>query len=289
MTSVAARAKINLILRVGPAAPNGLHRIDGLFQSIDLADTLTLHLADVDRIASPSGREVIDGLRNLAWRAATAVRDAAGSQQPLSLLLEKQIPIAAGLGGGSADAAGALAAAGALFRVDAERQARLAVDLGSDVPFCLTGGTARVSGTGEEVQSLTPAAGYTIALVVPPIEVSTASVFAAWDHLDGSEPPAVSARELPPPLREYAPLVNDLYPAAVTVAPAVDEWRAELAARWNRPVLLSGSGPSLFAFFVDTEEARDALTATPVGARAAEAASPTTRGWAFIDEGGESP
>jgi 4-diphosphocytidyl-2-C-methyl-D-erythritol kinase len=281
-----AHAKINLVLRIGAVRPNGLHGIDGVFQSVDLGDTLRLEHADEDALSSESGGEVVDGRRNLAWRAVAAVRDAAGSTQALSLQLAKRIPIAAGLGGGSADAAAGLAAAGALLGVDGETQARLAVELGSDVPFCLVGGTARVSGTGERVDRLAPAGGYAAAIVVPPVEVSTAAVFAAWDRLDGSEAPEVGARDVPPSLRAHAPLGNELYPAAVEVAPLIDEWRAELASRWGRPVVLSGSGPSLFSFFVDADEASDALAVAPLGARAAEAVSPVRRGWELVGDPG---
>ena len=87
--------------------------------------------------------------------------------------------------------------------------------------------------------------------------------------------------DLPPLLRRLGPLHNDLYPAAVSVAPALDEWRAELASRWSRPVLVTGSGPTLFAYFLDRAEAGNAIADIPPGARAAAAALPIPFGWAL--------
>jgi 4-diphosphocytidyl-2-C-methyl-D-erythritol kinase len=279
-----AFAKINLSLNVG-AGGGPRHPVRGLFQSIGWGDRLTLEMAEEDVIAGEDGRPVIAGEDNLAWQAAVAVRELAEAKAPMALTLDKEIPVAAGLGGGSADAAAALALAGRLCGVGGEAQATLAATLGSDVPFCLSGGLAHVSGTGEVVEPLEPAGGYALALVVPPVEVSTAAVYAAWDLLDGPEGPATGGNDLPPALRGMGPLRNDLYPAAAAVAPVIDEWRAEMVTRWGRPVILTGSGPTLFAFFVDEAEATAALEAAPVGARALRATEPVGRGWEFVDSG----
>jgi 4-diphosphocytidyl-2C-methyl-D-erythritol kinase len=96
----------------------------------------------------------------------------------------------------------------------------------------------------------------------------------------------VSANDLPPVLRSHGPLGNDLYPAAVAVAPLLDDWRAQLSEVWGRPVAMSGSGSSLFGFFLDEEEAAAALGVVPAGARATHAVRPLATGWEFIDEEG---
>jgi len=282
MMRALAYAKVNLSLHVAAAA-GPRHPVSGLFQSIAWADRLSLETAEEDVIAGEDGRPVIAGADNLAWRAAVAVRDLAETERAMALTLDKQIPAAAGLGGGSADAAAALALAGSLYGVGPHAQSTLAASLGSDVPFCLAGGLAHVSGTGEVVEPLDPAGGYALALVVPPVEVSTAAVYAVWDRLDGPVGPPTGGNDLPPSLRGLGPLRNDLYPAAVAVAPEIDEWRAEMESRWGRPVILTGSGPTLFAFFVDEAEAIAALEAAPVGARALHAAEPVGRGWEFVD------
>jgi 4-diphosphocytidyl-2-C-methyl-D-erythritol kinase len=282
MIEVTAFAKANLGLRVGAVGPDGYHRLWGIFQSIDLSDRLTLATAAEDSITTVRGGEVPDGWDNLAWRAVAAVRRHAGATRHLAVTLDKHIPVAAGLGGGSADAAAALAAAGRLLGVDRDTLAFLAPQLGSDVPFCLTGGTARVSGRGEIVAPLDELSGFALAVVVPPVELSTAAVFRRWDELDGPAGHELSGRDLPPSLRFEAPLRNDLYPAATSLAPVIDDWRATLAASWGRPVVMSGSGPSLYGFFVDPDEAAGALNDLPPGARAAAACDLAPAGWRIV-------
>ena len=278
-----AFAKVNLGLRVGSLREDGFHPVDGIFQSIDLADRLTLEAAEADLIQTPEGRPVQDGLRNLAFVAAAEVRKLGASPQPIAITLDKSIPYVSGLGGGSADAAVSLAMAGRLFGVEMDALQTLAPGIGSDVPFCLRGGTARVSGRGELIRPLDALAGFALGLVVPPFEVSTPAAFAAWDDL--GEPPAlrIPATSLPPGLRVEGDLANDLYRAAVAIAPGLDEWRLELESRWGRPVMLSGSGPSLYGFFLDLDEAVDAASVAPRGARLAEGVELSARGWAIRD------
>jgi 4-diphosphocytidyl-2-C-methyl-D-erythritol kinase len=274
-----AFSKINLGLRVGRVRDDGFHPIDGIFQSVTISDTLSIETAEVDSIASSAGRQVPDGLDNLAFRAVAAVRDAAGSDQPIAVTLDKTIPAAAGLAGGSADAAAALAMAGRIFGIAAETLRDLAPRLGSDVPFCLHGGTARVTGRGERIERLAPLSGFSFAVVVPPFELATPAVFRQWDEM--GEPEGLKMSGLPPSLRGQGDLINDLYAAAVALRPALDDWRSDLSAAWNRPVALSGSGPALYGFFLDSDEAEDALAVTPTGARLAEACDLSPVGWSI--------
>jgi len=281
-----ACAKVNLSLRVASKRPDGLHPLNGLFQSILWMDGLELKDAAEDALQSPRGAEVIDGWHNLAWRAVSEVRDRAGSKAPVSLTLRKRIPVAAGLAGGSSDAAAGLAAAGARFGLDMAELATLAPALGSDVPFCFTGGLAEVGGVGEQIRVRPSADGFALVLVVPPAAVTTESAYRRWDELGEPSGFVVAGADLPPPLRDAGPLVNDLYPAAVSLEPAIEEWRSELVARWSRPVMLTGSGPTLFSFFSDREEALAAALVAPPGARAVTAAVPTAFGWAArVDTG----
>jgi len=278
-----AHAKINLSLRVGSLRDDGFHPLHSLFQSISWSDRLELDRADADEIAGWDGEQVPDGRDNLAWRAVVAMRDAVGARAAVRLRLKKVIPVAAGLGGGSADAAAALQLARRAMGGATDLVAALAPELGSDVPFCIRGGTAVVSGRGEIVAPLEPHGGYGVALVVPPVELETPRVFAAWDRLGEPRGPEVAPRHLPPVLRSHGPLVNDLYPAAASLAARLDDWRDELAAAWGRPAIMSGSGPTLFALFLDAAEAEAALDVVPPGARAAHAAEPLSEGWRFDD------
>ena len=283
MISGTAFAKINFGLRVGSRRPDGFHPVDGIFQSVNLADRLTLTGAEHDTIGTSGGASVLEGRNNLAFKAVAAVREHAGSSRPVAVTLDKSIPHASGLGGGSADAAIALVIAGLFFDVQPDVLANIAPQLGSDVPFCLQGGTARVAGRGEAVVRMDPLEGFSLGLVVPPVDVSTPEVFAAWDDLNEPEGLRSPASGLPPSLRGEGELVNDLYPASIAVAPAVDDWRQELESRWGRLVMLSGSGPSLFGFFLDGDEAEDAIGIAPKGARLAEAIDLSPVGWAVAD------
>ena len=272
-----AYAKVNLGLHVRPAGSDGIHPLRGLFQTVDWHDEITVEDAEEDSIEVPNGGAPEDE-SNLAWQAIVAARKLGRTDRPTRLVVVKEIPSPAGLGGGSADAAAALHLAARRFSVSHDDVRKLAVDLGSDVPFAFVGGTAIVTGKGEFVTPRSDATGFAVAIVVPPIVLDTSAVYRAWDGLGGPEGPAIGAGALPPVLREYAPLANDLYPAAVAVAPEVDDWRAELAHRWGVPVVMTGSGSALFAYFPTRTEAEDAATLAPNEARAAKAAEPVPRG-----------
>ena len=165
---VRAYAKLNLSLRIGSLREDGLHSLDGLFTSISWHDELLIDTADEDIFEGTANAQIPDGSDNLAWRAALSVRRESGTRVGLAVRLEKRIPVAAGLGGGSADAAATLAAVGRLLGVDAESLAATAPALGSDIPFCLAGGFASVAGAGEIVSPLGPLKGFAMAVVVPP-------------------------------------------------------------------------------------------------------------------------
>ena len=142
-----------------------------------------------------------------------------------------------------------------------------------------------MEGYGEVLTSMDKAGGYALGLVVPPFDLSTPRVYAEWDRLDQPTGQAVEGTDLPPSLRSNGPLVNDLYPASVSIQPELDDWRAELSGRWNRPVLMSGSGPSLFAFFTSPDEAEEAIDIIPTGTRFARAVSPVWHGTRVVADG----
>jgi 4-diphosphocytidyl-2-C-methyl-D-erythritol kinase len=279
--SVSAYAKVNLGLRVGRRRSDGFHGLTSLFQSVSWHDTVEAGFADADTFRAEGDVRALDTTtNNLAWRALELVRREAGSERPIEAALTKRIPVAAGLGGGSADAAAALGLGAGMFDLPLERIEPLTAQLGSDVPFCLRGGAAIVEGRGEVIRPIDPPpAGYALALVVPPVTLLTSDVYRAWDRLDGPAGPPIREQTLPPSLRPYAPLANDLYPAAVALAPLVEEWAGELGERWGGAVAMSGSGPTLFGFFPTEGEAADAVSAIPPGARAARAVVPVREGW----------
>lgn len=273
-----AYAKVNLGLRVAGPGPDGFHPLRALFQSVTWADEVDLEPADADAIVVVHGGAPEDE-SNMAWRALAAVRSIGGAAEPMRVQLRKEIPAGAGLGGGSADAAAVLGLAGRRYGVDREALLGLAAELGADVPFAFIGGSALVTGRGEIVEPLPAITGFALAIVVPPVELETPRVYRAWDTLGEPQGPALTAAALPPALRDYAPLGNDLYPAAASLAPQLDDWRDELSRRWDTPVAMTGSGSGLFAFFPTLDEAAGAIEAIPIGARGAQAVEPATRGW----------
>jgi 4-diphosphocytidyl-2-C-methyl-D-erythritol kinase len=209
-----ARAKLTLSLRVTGTRDDGYHLIDAEMVTLDLADTLVF--------APGSGIELVPLVElprftpDLVTRALEAVGRSA------FVRLEKRIPVGAGLGGGSADAAAVLRWAG----VD---DLAVATSLGADVPFCLVGGRARVTGVGDVLQAL-PFEARTFTLLTPPLQVSTAAVYAAWDALGG-------------PVGDNG---NDLEPAALHVEPRLAGWRDRLGDATGRTPRLAGSGSTWF-------------------------------------------
>ena len=291
---VAAPAKLNLSLRVRERDDTGLHPVSGFYLTVDRRDFLLMREAGRDGLRIIGDPDLPTGEDNLTWAAVRALRQATGADLPVEMELVKRIPAAAGLGGGSSDAAAALLAYQRLALPRTAAGPNLDLDeaaarVGADVPFCLHGGLRYVSGYGERLgEPLPPPDDFAVTAAVPPMKLATARVYKAWDLLDnagGAKPRAGAAgRDLPPSLREYGPLGNDLYPAAVRCAPEVDDWRAELRARWGRPVLMSGSGPALFGLFADRGEAGEALALVPGEARGAFTAAPTARGAALEDD-----
>jgi 4-diphosphocytidyl-2-C-methyl-D-erythritol kinase len=212
--SVQAPAKLTLTLRVMGVRADGYHLIDAEMVSVDLCDTLTF--GDGDGLTI-TGLEIPTGGDNLVTRALHAVGRRA------HVTLHKQIPAGAGLGGGSSDAAAVLRWAGVTTDV------ALAASLGGDVPFCVVGGRARVTGIGEVVEPL-PFVERTFTLLTPPLHVSTPAVYRRWDELGG--PRAVGP--------------NDLEPAALAVEPELARYRDRLGDATGVTPTLAGSGATWF-------------------------------------------
>lgn len=214
-TVMAAPAKLTLSLRIVGIRSDGYHLIDSEMVTLDLADTLEFSAGDGVVIEGEHAAGAPVGEDNLVCRALQLVGRRA------AVRLHKRIPVGAGLGGGSADAAAVLRWAGV-------GDLGLAAKLGADVPFCLMGGRARVTGVGEQLDPLPveDLAGREYTLLTPPFGVSTAAVYAAWDQLGG-------------PSGEGG---NDLEPAALTVEPRLAEWRDVLGHATGQAPSLAGSG-----------------------------------------------
>jgi 4-diphosphocytidyl-2-C-methyl-D-erythritol kinase len=251
-----AYAKVNLVLRVGPPRADGLHPLCSLFASLALADTVQVEASDADVVVCPG----VAG-ENLAARAAAAFRAVVPKLPPLRMTIDKRIPVAGGLGGGSADAAAVLRAANRLTgaALDATELRRLAAQLGSDVPSQVEPRHALVSGVGERVA---PAELPAMALVLVPQRegLSTAAVYAELDRLrgrfgrpmDGAPDPEPLRRLAAQPLRALAgALENDLQPAAMSLRPQLARPLASLVRAGALAAQVTGSGPTTFGVFAD--------------------------------------
>ena len=218
-----APAKLTLSLRITGRRADGLHLIDAEMISLDLVDTLEFGIGHglvvVDDVAGHGSPLVVaTGPDNLVHRALAAVGRRA------DVRLTKRIPAGAGLGGGSADAAAVLRWAG-LHGYTADELA-VAARLGADVPFCLRGGRARVTGIGEVIEERPCQSAVPFTLLTPPLAVSTAEAYRAWDEMGGPT----------------ADGPNDLESAALAVEPRLAEWRDRLGDASGQEPVLAGSG-----------------------------------------------
>jgi len=209
-------------------------------------------------LLEPPGADLPAGGDNLVWKAVSALEEAGVKRPPLRITLQKRLPVGAGLGGGSADAAAVLTALGEMPGVSPARPRNAAAPIGSDVPAALLGGTVWAEGFGEEVARLPGLSGFAVAVVVPPFPLLTGDVYGMWDDLGEPRGREFPSRFLPPALRRSAPVRNDLTPAALRLRPELGDLIEAVAGAWERPVAMSGSGSSLFSFFVDIEEAAGA-------------------------------
>ena len=251
-----APAKVNLSLELASRDGRGFHPLRSLVQTIDRVDLLTVGVGEDERLVV-AGAEISDGEENLVWKAVRAL--VGHPDRPrLDMELTKKIPHAAGLGGGSSDAGAALRGAAAIYGLS-ESDVRICAPLiGSDVAFFLDGGTAWMEGHGDVLTEVQPLAGFCFVVAVPRVEIATTAAYRRWDELDEPLGPELTGRALPPGLREYAPLRNDLTPAAISLEPELGDWSVDLAQRWERPVAMTGSGSAFFGFFMDPDEAADA-------------------------------
>jgi 4-diphosphocytidyl-2-C-methyl-D-erythritol kinase len=237
---VSAPAKLTVSLRITGVLANGYHTIDAEMVTLDLADELRFAPGDGLRIttegAARSGLEVTVGSDNLISRALRLV-----DRQAL-VAVTKRIPAGAGLGGGSANAAAVLRWAGRTDSASVTDSARL----GADVPFCVVGGRARVTGIGEILQPL-PFEQRAYTLVCPPFGVSTPAAYRAWDALGG-------------PVGEHG---NDLEAAALQVEPRLAIWRDQLGEATGVTPRLAGSGSTWFVEGIFPGDGRIVARTTP--------------------------
>ena len=258
-----AFAKINLTLRILEKRADGYHDLDTIFQTISLHDTIEMSLIDQPHIIlSCSDHSLPAGEDNLIMRAAVALQDGRVSSKGARIHLEKRIPVQAGLGGGSADAAVTLIGLVRLWQLSPAKEDLVAIasQLGADVPFFLSGGTARGTGVGDKLELLADVAEKFLLIVKPNVNVNTSDAYKALDErsltthnsktiLSSSVAKQVFDRV------DFASLTNDFEVVAFDLAPEIHRAKTALLKAGANAALLAGSGSAVFGIF-DSEDAQ---------------------------------
>ena len=251
-----APAKLNLALHVRRKRPDGRHDIETIFAFCTDGDRLSAEPADEFslEVTGPFAGDLDAGDGNLVLKAACALSRIASVETGVALTLDKRLPVASGIGGGSADAAATLRLLTSLWQIDPSYAQQVAPTIGSDVPACLLNLPARGTGAGDELSlfDLCDLSGTPVLLVNPRVGLSTAAVFGAWDGVDRGS------------LENWREGRNDLEVPAKALVPQIEAVLSWLALQQGATfVRMSGSGATCFAFF-ETEEARDdAAVAVP--------------------------
>ncbi|MCY8054126.1 4-(cytidine 5'-diphospho)-2-C-methyl-D-erythritol kinase [Bacillus inaquosorum] len=247
-----APAKINLSLDVTRKRPDGYHEVEMIMTTIDLADRIELtELAEDEVRVSSHNRFVPDDQRNLAYQAAKLIKDRYNVKKGVSIMITKVIPVAAGLAGGSSDAAATLRGLNRLWNLNlsAEKLAELGAEIGSDVSFCVYGGTALATGRGEKIKHISTPPHCWVILAKPTIGVSTAEVYRQL-KLDDVEHPDVQgmieAIEEKSFQKMCSRLGNVLESVTLDMHPEVAMIKNQMKRFGADAVLMSGSGPTVF-------------------------------------------
>ena len=266
MITERAYAKINLSLDVTGKRPNGYHDVRMVMQTVDIYDTLTFSKTDTDITIDVGGSPLpVDG-DNLIYKAAKAVMDKCGITEGVSISLDKHIPIAAGMAGGSSDAAAALRGVNRLFEcgLSYDELREIGVKIGADVPYCVEGGTVLAEGIGEELTNLSELPEYIIAVAKPKRGVSTGNIYKSLDEIfDTITHPDVDAMvnvintSQSLSLTKY--LGNVLEYVTVPLCPEIDEIKKIFKESGTAGTLMTGSGPTVFAFYEDKAKAGEAI------------------------------
>ncbi len=260
-----APAKVNYLLDVIRRRPDGYHDLRMVMQRVNLCDEISITLTDAGEITVSCGKNgVPDGPGNIAWKAARIMLDLADGGMGASISIEKNIPVAAGLGGGSSDAATVLMGMNELLGLGLSDQQLMVigVKLGADVPFFIFKKTALAEGIGEQLRPMPPMPSLWVLLVNPGVHVSTAWVYknlrlTSRDALDKLPGFFRTAEDV------CAILSNDLESVTIPAFPVIAEIKESMVRLGALGAMMSGSGPTVFGLFRDresAEKARDALT-----------------------------
>ena len=268
-----ARAKINLTLDILGVRADGYHEVSMIMQTIELADELELKKfsGGISLKLNGGNKNIPTDEKNLAWRAAIEFQKFCGKSLGVAIELTKKVPSAAGLAGGSADAAAVIRGMNRLYELNLteEELCKIGARVGSDVPFCIIGGTCLAEGRGEILTRLAPIKKFNVILAKPDGEIST-----PWAYKTYDENPA----EIHPPVKKiidwlasgdydtaFKNFSNVLENVAIKKIPRISDYKDKMYAAGAKVALMSGSGPTVFAL------TDDALTAKKIAANIEDA------------------
>lgn len=264
--SIRAYAKINLGLDVVGRLPNGYHQVKMIMQSIDLWDELILRKAESGITVTSDSEELPPEQDNLIYKALRLLFRECGIRQGVSIRLRKNIPVAAGMAGGSTDAAAAMKGACSLLGLDLSLKQLMeyGAAIGADVPYCLLGGTALAEGIGEKLTPLTPLPDCLILVAKPEAGISTKYVYEHLDALGLNSHPDIDGMAEAIKLQNlrgvFLRMENVLESVTIPVYPVIDTLKARMLELGASASLMSGSGPTVFGVF-PPEQKEAAVTA----------------------------
>ena len=261
MVTVEANAKINLTLDILGKRPDGFHEVAMVMQTIGLHDTLVMEKTERDIELSINVPWLKADEKNLAWRAAELIRQEYGLEGGVRIELTKRIPVAAGLAGGSADAAAVLKGMNDLYglQLDEEKLCELGARLGSDIPFCIMGGTMLATGRGEVLTRLSDMPETWVVLAKPRISVSTAWAYQNYDEQGADRHPDNEAikQAIDRGNRKAVAglLCNVLESVTIKKYDVIAEYKQMMLDRGAMASMMSGSGPTVFGLAKNREQA----------------------------------
>lgn len=260
-----AYAKINLGLDVLEKLPSGYHEVKMIMQTVDICDVLAFERTKSGIVISTDSGELPTNEDNLIYKAVKLLLDKFGITEGVRIHLQKNIPIAAGMAGGSSDAAAALKGINEMFELGCSRKElqEIGVKIGADVPYCIIGGTALAEGIGEKLTALRPMPDCMLLVAKPDVNVSTKYVY---EHLDAAEHykhpdidgmmQAIENGSLEGIIER---LGNVLESVTVPAHPIIGTIKERMRALGAAGSMMSGSGPTVFGIFTDEEKAREAF------------------------------
>jgi 4-diphosphocytidyl-2-C-methyl-D-erythritol kinase len=259
--TIFAPAKINLALKVKGKRSDGYHELEMIMQSVGLCDKITLKKIPGGIKLATSHSQLSNSKANLAYQAAELLLREKGINQGIEIFIEKNIPLAAGLAGGSSDAAAVLNGMDRLFALNLGYPdlLELAAELGSDVPFCLKGGTALALGRGDQLEQLPDLERKEVLLITPPLEISTAFIFQQYDLFEHNK--EIPVKRLAELIKQKRPIKwnegwgNDLEDITSRYIDDIKEIKGLLNKYQVSFAMMSGSGPTIFVIVNDYRQA----------------------------------